>query len=80
MPQKNCTLIQALIMGSGFPLNTTEWFTQLLISSLVFIAAVTGVLAVPLKALWECIYRAAILRADPILGPVRPRVVVCVSE
>ena len=68
MPNEDCTLIQALIMGPGFSLRTAEWIALLLVSGLVFIAAVTGVLAVPLKALWECRHRAAILRAVPRLG------------
>jgi hypothetical protein len=74
MPHKDCTLTQALIMGSGFSLHKTEWIAVLLVTGMVFIAAVTGVLAVPLRALWECIHRAAILLMGSHFGSCLPLV------
>ena len=74
MPQKDCTLTHALIMGHGFSIRTAEWIACLLISGTVFVAAVTGVLAVPLRALWECKYRAAILQVSSRFGSRLPPV------
>ena len=74
MPQKDCTLTHALIMGHGFSIRTAEWIACLLISGTVFVAAVTGVLAVPLRALWECIHRAAIQPTGSHFGSCLPLV------
>jgi len=70
MPREDCTLTQEFVMGRS--LHMVEKIARPLIPGLVFIAAVTGVLAVPLKALWECIHHAAILQVSSRFGSRLP--------
>jgi hypothetical protein len=64
MPDEDCTLTQALIMGPGISLSKMEWIACLQVLGTVFIAAVIGVPAIPLRALWECTYRTSILQVS----------------
>ena len=72
MPNENCTLTLAKIMGPGYTLRKAEWIASLIVLDMVFIAAVTGVLVVLLQALWEFIHRPAIARAGSHAGSRQP--------
>jgi hypothetical protein len=73
MPHENCAQTQEKNTEPGYSLHRAGWIAQLQIINLVLAAAVTGVLAVLLQALWERMHHTTKPGAGSHTGSRLPR-------